>query len=629
MKKLLDRVNDPSDLKRIRQEDLNRLAAEIRSYLIDVVSETGGHLSSNLGVVELTIALHYVFDSPYDKLVWDVGHQSYVHKILTGRKEALKTVRQYEGLSGFNKRKESEHDCFDVGHSSTSISGALGYAVGRDIAKEGNSVVAVIGDGALTAGMAYEALNNASRLKSNFIVILNDNQMSIAKNVGGIAQYLDKIRTGSIYNEIKSDVHRVLDKVPYVGQPISRAVKDIKDGIKQMLVPGMFFEEMGYTYLGPIDGHSIAQTITVLKQARKIDGPVLVHLNTVKGKGYHHAEKNPTEFHGVKPFESESGKARKSSGSKKRSYGDILGDKLCAYADAGESIVGITAAMPSGTGLTGFARKHPKQFFDVGIAEQHAVTFSAGLALQGIKPYVAIYSSFLQRAYDQLLHDVCIQNAPAVFLLDRAGVVGEDGETHHGVYDLSYLNHMPNMSVMAPRDGLMLEKMMDYSLTYSEGPLAIRYPKGPAEVLEVNDNAPLEHGRSQILSVGKDIAIVAVGSMVTAAMQAADLMCSEGCEVTVVDAVFIKPVDRDRIISLAETHKIVAVLEENALIGGYGSEVLRVTAECECDSKVLQYGIEDIFIQHGPRQQLLEDCGLTAEKISEDLLKKASDYGIR
>ncbi|PKM67005.1 MAG: 1-deoxy-D-xylulose-5-phosphate synthase [Firmicutes bacterium HGW-Firmicutes-2] len=613
MYRVLDKIHSPKALKKLSMSDLNRLSHEVRRYLVDVVSVTGGHLSSNLGVVELTIALHYVFDSPIDKLVWDVGHQSYVHKILTGRKEALKTVRQYQGLSGFPKRLESEHDCFDVGHSSTSISAAIGYAVARDMRQEDHSVVAIIGDGALTAGMAYEALNNGARMKKNFIVILNDNQMSIGKNVGGMAEYLDTIRTGYVYKEIKNDVHKILDHIPVIGKTLTKGVRDIKDAFKQVFIPGMFFEEMGYTYLGPIDGHALPQIIKVLNQARRIEGPVLIHMNTIKGKGYHHAELDPSKFHGTKPFITENGEAlvKKEAGTKK-TYGELMGDKLIQYVKEGQKIAGITAAMPDGTGMTRFMKKCPKAFFDVGIAEQHAVTFAAGLGLSGIKPYVAIYSTFLQRAYDQVLHDVCIQKIPVVFMLDRAGLVGEDGETHQGVFDLSYLNHMPNMTVMAPMDSETFKDMMDFALTYMEGPIAIRYPKGEAPYFEF-DKSPITYGKSEILETGQDIAILAVGSMVDEALKASALT---NASVTIVDARFVKPIDYNQIDQLAATHKYLLVAEENSMIGGYGSEVLRYVHHKGYDIKVEIMGIKDDFIEHGSRNKLMEVLGLTANHIA-------------
>ena len=613
MFKVLDKIHSPEDLKSLDRDDLNRLSHEIRKYLVDVISVTGGHLSSNLGVVELTIALHYVFNSPVDKLIWDVGHQSYVHKILTGRKEALKTVRQYQGLSGFPKRLESEHDCFDVGHSSTSISAAIGYAVARDMNKDDYSVVAIIGDGALTAGMAFEALNNGAQMKKNFIVILNDNQMSIGKNVGGMAEYLDTIRTGHVYKEIKHDVHKVFDRIPVVGKMLTKGVREIKDAFKQVFIPGMFFEEMGYTYLGPIDGHAVPQIIKVLNQARRIEGPVLIHVNTIKGKGYHHAEINPSKFHGTKPFITTNGEALvKKAANTKKTYGELMGDQLIQYIEDGHKIAGITAAMPDGTGMTRFMKKYPKAFFDVGIAEQHAVTFAAGLGLSGIKPFVAIYSTFLQRAYDQVLHDVCIQKIPVVFMLDRAGLVGEDGETHQGVFDLSYLNHMPNMTVMAPMDSETFKDMMAFALTYMDGPIAIRYPKGEAPFFGY-DKSPIVYGKSEVLETGQDIAILAVGSMVDEAIKASAMVKSS---VTIVDARFVKPIDYDQIDRLAATHKHLLIAEENTMIGGYGSEVLRYVHQKGYDIKVEIMGIKDDFIEHGSRNKLMEILGLTANHIA-------------
>lgn len=621
MTRLLDKVNAPYDIKRFTNEELIQLSGEIRGYLISVLSETGGHLSSNLGVVELSVALHYVFNSPYDQLVWDVGHQSYVHKILTGRKEALKTIRQYGGLSGFTKRHESEYDTFDVGHSSTSISAALGFAAARDIHKEGNSVVAIIGDGAMTAGMAYEALNNGGALKSNFIVILNDNQMSIAPNVGGMAQYLDKIRTGNTYNVLKSDVHKVLDKVPVVGKGISKAAKELKAGLKQVFISGMFFEEMGYTYLGPIDGHNMEQVVTVLRQAKKIKGPVLIHMNTVKGKGYRHAENDPSKYHGIKPFEEESGQCKSGPAlNQVRSYGDVLNDQLTKYAEAGEPIAAISAAMPTGTGLSAFAKAYPKAFFDVGIAEQHAVTFAAGMALKGIKPFVAVYSSFLQRAYDQVLHDVCIQKAPVVFVLDRAGLVGEDGETHQGVFDLSFLSHMPNMSIMAPRDEMTFERMLDYSKSYTRGPIAIRYPKGPSAQLSVASAEEILHGKGSVLKKGKEIALLAVGSMVETALEVGGQ--AEFDHITIADGIFIKPLDYQLIKHLSLDHHTIVVIEENSAIGGFGSAVVNYVNTYDVDVKVRVLGIKDDFIEHGSRKQLLEDVGLSVNKISAYIKEK-------
>ncbi len=599
---ILDSVNSPQDLKRLNLKELNILADEIREFLIEVISETGGHLSSNLGVVELTIALHYVFNSPVDKLVFDVGHQSYIHKILTGRKDRLKTIRSKGGLSGFNKRCESVHDCFGAGHSSTSISAALGFLYSKQIKQEAGSIVALIGDGAMTAGMAFEGLNNAAVLEKNFIVVLNDNQMSISQNVGGMSLYLDKIRTDRSYQEVKGDISHLLDKIPIVGSPIKKVAKEARDAFKQVVIPGMFFEEMGYTYLGPIDGHNIKHVITVLRQAKKINGPVLVHLKTVKGKGHIEAENNPQKYHGIKPVP----KAKKDI----PTYSSLLGDKLIDYKKQGDNIVAITAAMPSGTGLQKFSELYEDSFFDVGIAEQHAVTFAAALALSGVKPFVAIYSTFLQRAYDQVLHDVCIQKAPVVFLLDRAGIVGEDGATHNGVFDLSYLSHIPNIKILAPRDAKMFEAMLDYAKNFKRGPVAIRYPKGEAKDLgyQVKNSFC---GCGQFLKKGENIAILAVGSMVEVALKVSESL--EEIGVTVADAVFVKPLDYCLINELASLHKHLIILEENAVIGGYGTAVLSYLNDTDYDVKVHIFGIPDKFLEHGKKSEILDDIGLNVQ----------------
>ncbi len=603
---ILDHINDAKDVKKLNIKELNILKDEIRRYLTETVEKTGGHLASNLGVVELTIALHYVFNSPKDKLIFDVGHQSYVHKILTGRKEQMKTLRKKGGISGFNKRSESEHDHFGVGHSSTSISAALGFYHSNLIRGENKHVVSIIGDGALTAGIAFEGLNNAGNLEKNFIVILNDNNMSIDPNVGAVSFYLDKIRTAHNYQTAKNDIAKTLDKIPVIGSPIKRAAKDFKSAVKQVVIPGMIFEEMGYTYLGPIDGHNIKHLITVLRQAKTIDGPVLVHIRTVKGKGHVLAEKSPDRYHGIKPINSDD--------KKDQTYGNILNQKLMEYKEDGNNIVAISAAMPSGTGLSEFAAKYKKSFFDVGIAEQHAVTFAAALALDGIKPYVAIYSTFLQRAYDQILHDVCIQKAPVVFLLDRAGIVGEDGETHNGDFDLSYLSHMPNMRILAPRDGEMFKQMLDYARNFNRGPIAIRYPKGEVKELgyKVPDNL---FGCSQILKKGEKIAILGVGSMVGLAL---DISEQEGLEnITVADGVFVKPLDYCLINKIADTHEHLIILEENSIIGGYGSAVLAYLNTTEYDIKIHPFGIPDKFVNHGSRSEMLEELGLDVEHLSD------------
>ncbi len=603
---ILEFINEPKDLKKLNFKELNILKDELRRYLIEIVEHTGGHLASNLGVVELTIALHYVFNSPVDKLIFDVGHQSYVHKILTGRKDKMQTIRQKGGISGFNKRCESKHDHFGVGHSSTSVSAALGFYYAKELTGSIGHIVSIIGDGAITAGMAYEALNNSGHLNKNFIVVLNDNSMSIDVNVGGISVYLDKIRTARKYSDAKNNISKTLDRIPVVGNPLKRATKDFKEAFKQFVIPGMIFEEMGYTYLGPIDGHNIKQIVTVLGQAKKIDGPVLVHIKTKKGKGHKLAEQSPEKYHGIKPV--------KHVAKDHMTYGKVLCKKLIDYKQNGDNIVAISAAMPSGTGLVEFANKYKSAFFDVGIAEQHAVTFAAALALDGVKPFVAIYSTFLQRAYDQILHDVCIQKAPVVFLLDRAGVVGEDGETHNGVFDLSYLNHMPNIKILAPRDEYMFEKMLDYAKDFKRGPIAIRYPKGETAKLgyKVKDTLC---GCGQFLKQGKDIAVLAVGSMVELALEVSN---QEGLEnITVADAVFVKPIDYCLVNRLADTHKHLIIIEENSVIGGYGSAVLSYINTTDYDVNIHCFGIPDKFLQHGKRKEILEDLGLDVKHLSE------------
>lgn len=613
MGKLLDQIKGPNDLKGLDTEQLNALSKELRKYLVEVVSEKGGHLSSNLGVVELTVALHYCFNSPVDKIIWDVGHQSYVHKILTGRKERLNTIRNLNGLSGFPKREESCHDAYDTGHSSTSISAALGFAKARDLYKKNNYVVSVIGDGALTGGLAFEALNNVANLDSNFIVILNDNQMSISENVGGISLYLDSIRTATIYNEVKEDVQKVLRKIPRYGEGFINAVRDVKDSIKQLFIPGMFFEEMGFTYLGPVDGHNIKQVITVLNQAKKMNGPTLVHINTVKGKGYKYAEAYPTKFHATKPFEKQSGNVKGTSEGK--SYSQIFGDQLVDLAQENEKIVAITAAMPEGTGLKDFAKKFPHRFFDVGIAEQHAVTFAGGLAAAGLKPYIAIYSSFLQRAYDPIVHDICIQKLPVVFCIDRSGIVGEDGDTHQGIFDTSYLSHMPHMTLMAPKDGLELKEMLMLSAHYNEGPISIKYPRGSDLGVRLVAHQPLEFGKSEKILGGKGIAIISVGTLFEKAYEVALKLPGFGVSPTLVNARFIKPIDEALIRELTIDHEFIVVIEENVIAGGYGTEVLRVVNNCDKRPQVLICGIDDTFVRHGSREELLEECGLSEEKI--------------
>lgn len=616
MGNILNRIKEPKDLRNLEIEQLSLLAREIRKYLVEVVSESGGHLSSNLGVVELTIALHYCFNSPTDKMIWDVGHQSYVHKILTGRKEALRTIRQMGGLSGFPKTEESPHDAFNTGHSSTSISAALGFASARDLLGNNNFVISIIGDGALTGGLAFEALNNAANLKSNFIVILNDNQMSISKNVGGISLYLDSIRTANFYNEVKEDVQKVLRKIPKYGEGMINAVRDVKDSVKQLFIPGMFFEEMGFTYLGPIDGHNIRQVITTLNQAKKVEGPVLIHLNTVKGKGYKYAEAYPSKFHGTKPFIKENGNVK--SESHEKSYSNVFGDTLLSLSKKNPKIVAITAAMPEGTGLLEYSQTFPNRFFDVGIAEQHAITFAGGLAMMGLKPYVAIYSTFLQRAYDQLLHDICLQKTPIVIGIDRSGLVGEDGETHQGLFDTSYLTHMPNMTIIAPKNARELETMLEFSSTYNEGPISIKYPRGKDEFEFCEINKPIEYGKSEWLKEGQDIAIISVGTLCKQAFDVCTKLENDGLKPSLINARFIKPIDEEMILSIAQKYNYIIIIEENVVNGGYGSQVLQtINSSSYNNAQILICGVDDQFITHGTRNQLLEYCGLSADKLYE------------
>ncbi|WP_273319415.1 1-deoxy-D-xylulose-5-phosphate synthase [Vallitalea guaymasensis] len=613
MNEILDGISSPSDIKALEIDQLNILAKELREYLIKVVSNTGGHLSSNLGVVELTLALHYCFNSPYDKLIWDVGHQTYIHKMITGRKEEIKTVRKFQGLSGFPKRAESEHDIFETGHSSTSISAALGFAKARELLNENNYVVPIIGDGSMTGGMAFEALNNAGRLDSNFIVILNDNQMSISRNVGGLSSYLDTIRTGTVYKEMKEEVEKALTKIPRIGKEVVKVIRDVKSGIKQLVIPGMLFEELGFTYLGPIDGHNISALIKTLNQAKRLNEPVLIHVNTIKGKGYKPAELNPTKYHGTKPFYIKNGRPKNLPCSD--TYSKVLGDTLIDIADnKKKGIVAISAAMPEGTGLDKFARKYPDKFIDVGIAEQHAVTYAAGLAASGIKPVVALYSSFLQRAYDQIIHDVCMQRLPVVFAIDRAGLVGEDGETHQGIFDISFLSHMPNMTVIAPKNKSELQSMIKFAVDY-EAPIAIRYPKGKAsnELKEYNEE--ITYGKSEIIKRGSKIAIIGVGTLTQAAYNVSAMLEENDIMCTLINARFVKPIDKELIEEIAINHDYIFTIEENVVSGGYGNNVVKFVSDTQANTKIVCIGIEDDFIQHGKRDELIKLCKLDEESI--------------
>lgn len=610
---ILDRIKKPNDVKALNISECEMLAEEIRQFLVDSLSETGGHLASNLGVVELTIALHRVLEFPQDKLIWDVGHQAYTHKILTGRKEQFDTLRKTGGLSGFPKRKESDCDAFDTGHSSTSISAGLGMVRARDLKGENHTVISVIGDGALTGGMAYEALNNAASLKKNFIVVLNDNEMSITKNVGGMSSYLGNIRTAAAYTELKLGVTNVLKKIPKVGEGMVDALHKTKDSLKQFVIPGMLFENMGMTYLGPVDGHNLVQLTKILNEAKRKPGPVLVHVLTEKGRGYEPAVRHPARFHGAAPFEIETG-LPKSNG--KANYTDIFSTVMRKFGDREPDVVAVSAAMVPGTGLKRFGNMFPDRLFDVGIAEEHAVTFAAGLALGGLRPVVAIYSSFLQRAVDQILHDVCMQKLPVVFAVDRAGLVGSDGETHHGCFDLSYLSMMPNMILMAPKNKWELSDMMKFAIKQN-GPVAIRYPRGEAYDGLEDKREPIEMGKSELLYQGSEIALLAVGSMVKVAQEVYNNLRAKGQKVTLVNMRFVKPLDTQRLDELAKDHELFVTLEENVKNGGFGEKVLDYFGEQTEGPKVRIVAIEDQFVPHGSvtdlmRQQRMDSASVTS-----------------
>ncbi len=610
---LLEQIKDPQDIKNLKGEELDMLAGEIRQFLIDKISVTGGHLASNLGVVELTIALYRAFDLPRDKVIWDVGHQSYTHKILSGRRKMFDELRQYGGLSGFPKRKESPYDAFDTGHSSTSVSAGLGMAQGRDLMGDDYAVVSVIGDGALTGGMAYEALNNAARIKKNFIIILNDNNMSISENVGGMSRYLSNIRADAGYNRLKKAVSGVLNRIPFIGEGLVDKISRTKDSIKQLVIPGMLFENMGITYLGPVDGHDVKAMVKIFKEARKMDHAVLVHVNTQKGKGYGPAEKNPSRFHGVEPFDPGTGKPRE----KKiyPGYTDVFSKELCRLAGQNPHLVALTAAMPDGTGLKAFAKRYPDRFFDVGIAEQHAVTSAAGMAAAGLRPVVAVYSSFLQRGYDQVLHDVCIQDLPVIFVLDRAGLVGSDGETHQGIFDLSYLTSIPNMSVLAPKNLWELRQDLEFAVNRFSHPIAIRYPRGQAYRGLKEFAAPVEYGKGEMLYEGKEVALLAVGSMVSTAEHVREKMKREGYDCTLANGRFIKPVDLELAARLASTHRLIVTLEENVLQGGFGLQVTAYVHEHYPQVKVLNIALPDTYVEQGNISLLRENLKIDSDSV--------------
>ncbi len=612
---LLATINSPADIKNLSYAEMEQLAAEIRQYMLEVISKNGGHLAPNLGVVELTLALHRVFNTPKDKLIFDVGHQAYIHKILTGRREAFTTLRQYGGISGFPKISESPHDAFGAGHSSTSISAALGMAVARDLQGEDYDVVAVIGDGSMTGGMSYEALNNAGDMHKRMIVVLNDNEMSIAKNVGAMSEYLYQLRTGETYNKLKNDIEGWLKGIEY-GPDVLKVIRRLKGSVKYLMVPTSVFEELGFTYLGPVDGHDLPGLEEVLRAAKSIDGPVLVHVLTKKGKGYAPAEESPNKFHGTGPFDIATGK-KIANPAAPITYTEVFGRTLVELAKEDQKLVGITAAMPDGTGLNFFAEAYPKRFFDVGIAEQHAVTGAAGMAAAGLNPVVAVYSTFLQRAYDSVLHDVCMQNLHVTFCMDRAGLVGDDGYTHHGVFDYAYLRSMPNMTIMAPKDEDELRHMLKTAVELST-PVAVRYPRGSG--LGVDRSGALHSlpiGRAEVLREGREVCFWAIGSMVASALAAAELLAKQGIAAGVVNMRFAKPLDKELLLEHAQRYGKLVTLEEGVLQGGVGSAVLETLNEAHLlDScKVVNLGIGDQFVLHGDKELLFRDLGLDVESI--------------
>lgn len=617
---VLEMIRHANDIKKLNGEQLKLLADEIRQFLIEKISRTGGHLASNLGVVELTMALHLTLDFPEDKLIWDVGHQSYTHKLLTGRRDGFDSLRKYGGMSGFPKRKESDCDAFDTGHSSTSISAGLGYVAARELRGEEHSVVSVIGDGSLTGGMAYEALNNASRLKSNFIIVLNDNNMSISENVGGMSRYLNGIRTAQAYTDIKKGVEDTLKKIPRKGDRIISQIRRTKSGIKQLLVPGMFFEDMDITYLGPVDGHDIRKLVKVFNEAKRVDHAVLVHVITKKGKGYPPAEENPAKFHGTGPFQIETGEPAEVSTTD--SYTQVFSKVLTDIAKKDDKVVAITAAMADGTGLSTFAKHFPNRFFDVGIAEEHAMTFAAGLAAGGMKPVFAVYSSFLQRAYDQTLHDVCLQNLPVVIAVDRAGLVGSDGETHQGVFDLSFLSTIPNMTVISPKNRWEMADMIRFAVDF-QYPIAVRYPRGGAYEGLREFRAPVEYGKSEILYEEEDIAVIFVGHMAELADRVRRKLKDTGYSCSLVNARFVKPFDKEMLEHLSKDHCLFVTIEENVLTGGFGEQVMDYVSSAKLDVHVRNIGISDDYVEHGNVEILRKEVGLDCDTIVKQAI---SDY---
>lgn len=615
---ILERINQPNDIKQVSPSQYGRLAKEIRHFLLHKVSATGGHLASNLGAVELTMALHLFLDFPKDKLIWDVGHQAYVHKLLTGRREGFDHLREYQGMSGFPKRKESACDSFDTGHSSTSLSVANGMVCARELSGGDEKIVAVIGDGALGGGMAFEALNNLSKLKSNLIIILNDNHMSISENVGGMANYLARIRSNKTYTGFKGNLEKMLGKTE-AGNRLVKKLKQSKDSLKHLMIGGMYFEDMGINYIGPIDGHDITQISKALESASKLDKAVLIHVVTKKGKGYEHAETNPGKFHGIEPFALKTGEVLKKNPEK--TYTETFSETMLALGEERKDIVAITAAMPTGTGLSAFAQTYPKRFFDVGIAEEHAVTFAAGMAARGYHPVVAIYSTFLQRAYDQILHDVCLGNLPVIFAVDRAGIVGKDGETHQGIFDLSYLTHIPNLTVLAPKNTEELKEMLLFAAE-CDFPVAIRYPRGSAGAAEELPVSGIVYGKAEELAKGSEIAVIAIGSMVNEAMAIKNELNDRNISVSVVNARFAAPMDTETILSLARSHKLLVTLEENVARGGFGEGVAALLQEEGINTPLVIGALDNCYIEHGDSQLLKDAYGLDIEKLTDKILER-------
>lgn len=620
MGKILNQIKKPNDIKLISAKLYPILAQEIRDFLLENVSQTGGHLASNLGAVELTMALHLCLHLPEDKIIFDVGHQSYVHKILTGRKDEFTTLRQKDGLCGFPKRKESECDCFGTGHSSTSIAAAMGFAAARDLRGSDETIVAVIGDGALSGGLAYEALNNLSQFrkkKKNFIIILNDNKMSISENVGGMSCYLSDLRSKRSYGEFKDNVETALNNIPKVGHGMAKTLKRSKDSIKQLFVPGMLFENMDITYYGPVDGHDIYALTHAINRAKEVEGPILIHAITKKGKGYPIAEKNPEKFHGIDPFDPKTGKPVQ--GKKQETWTDVFSKNLVDIAKEDSRITAITAAMPSGTGLRRFAAAYPERFFDVGIAEEYAVTFAAGMAASGMRPVFAVYSSFLQRAYDQILHDVCIQKLPVFFCIDRSGLVGADGETHQGIFDISYLSNIPNLTILAPKNKWEIRAMMEYAFS-CDGPVAMRYARGAVYDGLTDEQAPIETGKSETIFEGKKYVILAVGNIMEECVNAVEILKKSGLQPGLVNVRFIKPMDIELLASLAEKYEYIVTVEENELCGGYGQMVSAFFHQQDCPVKLISLGIPNCFVEHATVQEQRTEAGIDAASIARRIM---------